>query len=168
MLKSSFLVLLFVFTSQLSAKPLFICDTFADYDRFELDFAVGAQSPSGLTLTNIVTDKDLASLTETEKALIFSVISTQNLDRIFTLEEAIRGFFGLQTEDEWLLTSEAGDILYYQVPGLDDDQFFVTVAYYPGDNEYGAIYAIDGGRPRLIGQINDSDLYCPNLIDQTR
>lgn len=52
--------------------------------------------------------------------------------------------------------SNAGEIKYFQVKGAE----IAIVHYWPGDNEYGAIFVVKNGSYRLLASLSDSFIEC--------
>ena len=58
-----------------------------------------------------------------------------------------------------------GTVAYYKVKQGSNEKTLANVTYYPGDNEYGALFQIwtfSSGFQSvgMIGTIGDSDIYC--------
>jgi hypothetical protein len=65
--------------------------------------------------------------------------------------------------------SLGGDISYFKIKQGNRTKTLAKVVYYPGDNEYGAIFEVwtfeNGNQSSgLIGKIGDSDLYCLEYV----
>jgi hypothetical protein len=65
--------------------------------------------------------------------------------------------------------SLGGDITYYKVKRGNRQSTLAKVVYFPGDNEYGAIFEVwtfeNGAQSSgMIGKIGDSDLYCLEYV----
>lgn len=89
-------------------------------------------------------------LTASEKKLIHTTVSLEDWRGPLTTDEAIEAFFDFW---EGEVGSLAGSIRYYKINGKS----ITLVSYYPGDNEYGAIF---GENNKLIARIGDSEIVC--------
>jgi hypothetical protein len=99
------------------------------------------------------TSKNHKKFTSTEKDLILESLTTQGED--LTRAQALIQFgdyFGDRTEPG----SNAGEIEYYTV----GSQKFIIVHFWPGDNEYGAIFEVKNGKNINIANIGDSFIEC--------
>ena len=64
--------------------------------------------------------------------------------------------FGDYYEDETETGSDAGEIIYFKLAS----QKFITVHYWPGENEYGAIFEMKNGKIIHIANIGDGSIEC--------
>lgn len=94
--------------------------------------------------------EDMAQFTPAEKKLVKSFLAADST------EHAVRGLLDMD-ESATAPGSNAGGIEYYEVLG----QVLVYVFHYPGDNEYGRIYLLQGKSKYLpVGNVYDGDLLC--------
>ncbi len=100
------------------------------------------------------------SITTMEKAMIqAAVLHTDNSTPV-TPDEAVDIFSDKENDG-----SLGGKVSYFKVKHGGNEKTLANVTYYPGDNEYGALFQIwtysDGSQyAGMIGTIGDSDIYC--------
>jgi hypothetical protein len=83
-----------------------------------------------------------------EKKMIHLAITLQNYLQGSSLEDALRAF-----------SNSDGRIVYYDI----EDKTFAFAQYYPGDNEYGALYEVKAkgkGAFKLLAKVEDGDIFC--------
>lgn len=100
------------------------------------------------------------AVTASEKAMIQTAVLVSGHDTALTPDEALNIFADKDNDG-----SLGGFINYFKVTINGKEKTMASVAYYPGDNEYGALFQIytygDGATSAsLIGTIGDSDVYC--------
>lgn len=95
-------------------------------------------------------------LTDAEKGMIQATILTGHAEKPLTAEEALAEF----SDDNG---PNAGSLHYLEVKHNKHTFKVVRVTYYPGDNEYGAIFSLGSkgtDYPGLIGLVGDGDISC--------
>jgi len=128
--------------------------------------------PSQLSLcATYVASEDLTELksvnpfTETvsnlEKAMIQTVVLINNTSTPVTPDEAVDIF-----SDRDNRGTLGGTVTYFKINHYGREKTLANVSFYPGDNEYGALFQIwayghgDRSAASMIGTIEDSDIYC--------
>jgi hypothetical protein len=101
--------------------------------------------------------KNHKKFTKAELKLIHKTISAEDFyaGKKLTEAEALH-IFGDYYEDETETGSDAGEIDYYIV----GTQQIIIVHYWPGENEYGAIFEIKAGKTVHVANIGDSFISC--------
>lgn len=98
--------------------------------------------------------KNHKKFTSVEKQLIHRTVTLQSWLKNSTMKEALESFGDYYEGQQG---SNAGEIEYYNIEGKQ----YILVHYWPGDNEYGAYYAINkNGSFKLVAEINDSFIEC--------
>lgn len=100
------------------------------------------------------------AVTASEKAMIQTSVLVSGIDTPVTPDQALDIFTDKENGG-----SLGGAINYFKVTINGKEKTIAAVAYFPGDNEYGAlfqIYTYGNGdtSASLIGTIGDSDVYC--------
>ncbi len=106
------------------------------------------------------------SLTERQAALVHLSVMAVNTGQVFTLQQALDTFFDVEYSGD-----SAGSVLNIQLENQVTEGpwggvvSFNLVTYFPGDNEYGALFhtiTYEDGLvdSTLIGTVNDSDILC--------
>ena len=131
------------------------------------DDSVNAQSSLCATYAktqDLVSFKSVNPLTETvstvEKAMIQAAVLNNDNSTPVTPDEAIDIF-----SDKENGGSLGGTVSYFKITHNGKEKTVANATYYPGDNEYGALFQIwtysDGSQHAgMIGTIGDSDIYC--------
>ena len=142
-----YLILLLLITSNAFAS-LNICDY---QETWELQEALEA---AGIKTSKLSSNHK--KYTFSEKQMIHLAVSQQSYLSGITREEAISNFADIGYDG--LPSSNAGEIKYYKLNGAE----MAIVHYYPGDNEFGAIFSIKPGAraPKMIATIDDSFITC--------
>lgn len=95
--------------------------------------------------------------TTAELKLIHKTITTESYYANQSLTEAqTLHIFGDYYEDSTETGSDAGEIIYSKL----GTQKIITVHYWPGENEYGAIFEVKSGKTVHIANIGDGSIEC--------
>lgn len=89
-----------------------------------------------------------------EQRMIKEAVEADGFYPNITMKEALELFADKSSYRD--IGYNAGSIFYTRFKNT----VLAKVVYYPGDNEYGAIFEIKGARFRMITAINDGDLVC--------
>lgn len=133
------LLLTLAFLITTNAFAVDICSETSTWDFAEALKAEGIR-PSKIA-------KNHRRFTFTEKQMIHLTVTLQDYLNGTSRDEALAIF-----ED----ASDAGEIKYYTIQGKQ----YALVHYWPGDNEYGAYFALTRNSFKLIASIEDGDIYC--------
>lgn len=108
------------------------------------------------------TDPAQDRLSKSEQAMIQLAVMTNHASEPMTAEQALDEFI-----DKAGRGSNAGKLHYFSIVGQNPAHTIVSVTYYPGDNEYGALFSQfhEDGPVDLIGLIQDGDIQCLNYVD---
>lgn len=138
-MKALFLALVLVSTQALANET--ICSANETWEIFE---TVKAHKIS----------KNHAKFTFSEKQMIHLTITLQEFLKGSSKEEALETFADMY---EGRMGSNAGEIKYFRIEGKE----FALVHYWPGDNEYGAIFEIKRNNAfKLVAEVGDSFIAC--------
>lgn len=89
-----------------------------------------------------------------EKQMIHLTISLQDWLKGVSKEEALETFADMY---DGKIGSDAGEIKYFRIDGKE----FALVHYWPGENEYGAIFELKRNNAfKLIAEVGDSFITC--------
>lgn len=92
--------------------------------------------------------------TALEQKMIKIAVESDGYYKNLSLSEALEIF---ADKSDWqAIGYNAGSIFYTKSKG----RVFAKVVYYPGDNEYGAIFEVKGSTFRKLTAIQDGDLVC--------
>ncbi len=99
------------------------------------------------------------AVSDLEKAMIQTAVLMTDTTAV-TPDQAVEIF-----ADKEHGGSLGGTVAYYKVTHGGNEKTLANVTYYPGDNEYGALFQIwtwsNGNQSAgMIGTIGDSDIYC--------
>lgn len=98
--------------------------------------------------------KNHAKFTFSEKQMIHLTITLQDYLKGSSKEEALEQFADMY---EGKIGSNAGEIKYFRIEGKE----FALVHYWPGDNEYGAIFELKRNNAfKLVAEVGDSFIAC--------
>lgn len=116
---------------------------------------------------NKTVDPARDDISDVEKAMIQTVALLTIRDRPLTPDEAVAIF---TDRLDGRSGSLGGDISYAEILVNGAFQHIARVVYYPGDNEYGAIFRIRTGHDgsfsaKIEAYIGDSDVYCLTYAD---
>jgi hypothetical protein len=105
------------------------------------------------------------AVTASEKAMIQTAVLVSGIDTPVTPDEALDIFTDKENDG-----SLGGAISYFKVTVNNKEKTIASVAYFPGDNEYGALFQIHtygngDTSASLIGTIGDSDVYCLTYVE---
>lgn len=92
--------------------------------------------------------------TSLEQRMIKEAVEADGFYRDLNMKEALELFADKSEYRE--IGYNAGSIFYTKFK----NSVLAKVVYYPGDNEYGAIFEIKGTQFKKITAINDGDLVC--------
>jgi hypothetical protein len=100
------------------------------------------------------------TVTDLEKAMIQTAVLMTDSATAVTPDQALDIF-----SDKENGGSLGGSVSYFKVNHAGKEKTLANVTFYPGDNEYGALFQIwtysDGNLSAgMIGTIEDSDIYC--------
>jgi hypothetical protein len=102
----------------------------------------------------VKTSSNHQKFTSVERHLIHKTVSLQDWRTNTDVSESLQDFGDYYNGKPG---SNAGEILYYNIDG----KRFILVHYWPGDNEYGAFFAINkNGSFKLLAEITDSFINC--------
>ena len=90
-----------------------------------------------------------------ERSMIFAMISKDDWNEIHSEEEAVLHFEDRNAE-ELEAGTNAGEIIYYAA----GSKKIAMVHYYPGDNEYGALFEVKNGTHQMLATIGDGEINC--------
>lgn len=103
------------------------------------------------------TSENHSRWTALEKRMIHTFLATDYEGNVLTLAEALDQFADKHEWSNGKPGSNAGSISYYRING----RVLAQVHYWPGDNEFGAIYEIKGTNHfKHLAAIVDSDIEC--------
>lgn len=107
-----------------------------------------------------VVDPTTDALSPSEEAMIQTAVIVGGMEDALTPDEAIDIFTDRENGGDL-----GGNISYAKLLVNGNEQVLARVTYYPGDNEYGALFRIwsyQDGRTQhtFIGTVGDRDVYC--------
>lgn len=126
----------------------FAIDLCSFEQTWELDEALESMNVRPLKVSD-----NHKAFTNVEKQLIYTAVVQQDWRSGVSMNEALQ-IFGDYYDGK--LGSNRGEIQYFNVKG----QKFVIVHYWPGDNEYGAIFKHVNNNFHLIASIGDGEISC--------
>ncbi|WP_408097983.1 hypothetical protein ACJVC5_03395 [Peredibacter sp. HCB2-198] len=126
----------------------FAIDLCSFEQTWELDEALESMNVRPLKVSD-----NHKSFTNVEKQLIYTTVIQQDWRAGVSMKEALE-IFGDYYDGK--LGSNSGEIKYFNVKG----QKFAIVHYWPGDNEYGAIFKHINNQFHLIASIGDGEISC--------
>lgn len=127
----------------------FAVDICSYMDTQEVNVALKAQDIKPVLVSN-----NHKKFTTVEKKLIHKTVTLQGWMKDISLRESLKVFGDFDGRSQG---SDAGEILYYNIEGKQ----LILVHYWPGENEYGAYYSVNGnGSIKLIAEITDGFISC--------
>lgn len=126
----------------------FAIDLCSFEQTWELDEALESMNVRPLKVSD-----NHKSFTNVEKQLIYTAVIQQDWRAGVSMREALE-IFGDYYDGK--LGSNSGEIKYFNAKG----QKFAIVHYWPGDNEYGAIFKHINNQFHLVASIGDGEISC--------
>ena len=103
-------------------------------------------------------------LSNSEKGMIQTVILVGNPSQPMSLAKSIAQFTDADSGG-----SNGGSLVYSEVKIGERKHTIVRATYYPGDNEYGALFQIyktaQGDYATFIGTVGDGDISCLSYVN---
>lgn len=134
--------ILFFFIS-FQALAFDICqfpDTYEFSDKFEKSITLKNEGPTFAAL---------------ERKMIYDFLKKDAWNEAKDENQAVRIF--LDYSDNGNEPGyNAGEIVYYKI----ENKMIAKVHFFPGDNEYGAFYEIQGGKAKELALIGDGEINC--------
>ncbi len=138
-------LLLLYFDTSLAFAERNICETY----RATEDTVVARE----------VVDPAVATIEAYQLGMVQASILVENPAQPLTPSEALAAFTDAENQG-----ANGGNLTTYLMPYERSHAFLVRATYFPGENEYGALFEIHVGggyeRADLIGTIRDGDISC--------
>jgi hypothetical protein len=143
-MKGIFIILILVSTQALAAFD--VCSFNETSDLWEALKAEGIRPHK--------TSKNHTKFTFSEKQMIHLVVTLQDWLKGASKEEAMETFADMNNGKKG---PNAGEIKYFRI----EDREYALVHYWPGDNEFGAIFQIKRNNAyRFVAEVEDSFITC--------
>jgi hypothetical protein len=140
---------LLALTLALMTSQAFAFDVCSLQDTGALEDAVLAKEIKHLQTT------EPFKFNQLEKKMIFEMVKKDDWNEIESEADAVLHFED-RNADELQAGTNAGEIAYYAA----GSKKIAMVHYYPGDNEYGAIFEVKNGSHKMIATIGDGEISC--------
>jgi hypothetical protein len=100
-------------------------------------------------------------LSDSQKAMVQIAILMNNISKPISSASSLKEFFS---------GADAGSLNYYNVKISGKTYKLARVTYYPGDNEYGALFQLSGNEeiPSLLATVEDSEISCLSYVEYSR
>lgn len=149
-MKALLTLALFAIPTVSMASEITLCETYANFDEGENIKPVREVIAFGSKLTNL------------ERKLAHATVTALYPTSGYSLNQAVKVFSDFKNNGNL-----GGVISYYEIGQGTKKQTVVRASFFPGDNDYGALFKIYEGAEAdasLIGLIKDADISCLKYI----